>query len=430
MELKQKPNGIYFLDVRLPNKEGQLERKRVSLDTRDRAEALAQKNDWLAGRHPKHPAMGGVIAPKGRTVCGDVSTSRKAPPTGMTLSKWLLHCEDTLWKDAKGRKSVQSNVRILRSVIESDLLLADVSDVTIVLVEKALRERYDYAEGTVKKLMGALSAALGHATKQVDLSTGVKYLTAKPSFPTYTVRNIQERVLSVVEEAAVFECIAARREAEPTRPWWLYGALLTVLLDTGFRLSEALSCGPSSINLKRWRDPATGEIIEGTYIALSRYETKTDKPREVPATSRVLALLPLLNAQAIKGRWFPWKKGGSGAWYLWNNIREDMEKRGFDLSDVKQHTFRHTCGTRLAIGGMDLLGIRDWLGHADISITAARYIHLMTSHLYRGAAILDLASGSNSSSATIEYPLVGTSTMPDYPTSGNNRDTTGTVLVH
>jgi hypothetical protein len=81
VKLKQKPNGIYYLDVRLPDAEsGELKRTRVSLDTRDPADAEAQRRDWLAGRHPKHPAMGGVIAPKGAEPRSDMVTGMIGRP--------------------------------------------------------------------------------------------------------------------------------------------------------------------------------------------------------------------------------------------------------------------------------------------------------------------------------------------------------------
>jgi hypothetical protein len=121
---------------------------------------------------------------------------------------------------------------------------------------------------------------------------------------------------------------------------------------------------------------------------------------------------------AIKGRWFPWQPGSGGPGYLWINLRADMAERGFDVSDVTLHTMRHTCATRLAVGGMDLLGLRDWLGHSDIKITAERYIHLMSSHLYQGAAILNLSAGAPSPTEGIEHEDDAPCAMHDTLASG------------
>lgn len=390
--LKQKPNGIYYLDVKVPADGGGLKRQRVSLDTRTKADAEAQRVDWLAGRHPKHPAMGGVVAPKGQAPVAAASTSAKARQGGMTLERWVSHCRSTRWRDIRGQRSIQSSVKVLSAHLP-DVLIGDVTALHLQQVERSLREDpKGYAPGTIRKLLTVLSAALTYATESFDEATGRAWLASKPPLPKVTVNNKQDRTVSPVEEAAIFECIADRREREPTRPWWLFGALLTILLDEGVRLGEALTLGQRSVKLKRWLD-GDGAMVQGDYIGLERYTTKNGKPRDVPMTQRVKRLVDALNAQAMRGRWFPWKQDSSGPGYLWSNIREDMEARGFDISDVKLHTFRHTCATRLAENGMDLLGLRDWLGHSDIKVTADRYVHLMSSHIYRGAAILDRLNG-------------------------------------
>lgn len=423
MKLKQKPNGIYYLDVRLPDPDnGDLKRTRVSLDTRDAVDAEAQRRDWLAGRHPKHPAVGGVIAKKGAEVRSLTSTSRMSRVGGMSLERWLWHCVDTKWARCKSIANIRSAVNVLAPYLP-EVLLADVTSTHTQQVKVALEASGKFAEGSIKKLMTTLGGALTYATEQENPETGASWLAVRPKMPTVKVDNVQDRVISLAEERAIFECIEARRIKEPTRPWWAFGMLLTVLFDTGFRLGEALSLGQRSIRSKRWRDKRTHEVQEATYLGLERYTTKNGKPREVPATRRVLAAMPALNAQSIAGRWFPWAKGSTGAWYLWTNIRDDLAERGLDLSDVRLHTFRHTCATRLAENGMDLLGLRDWLGHSDIKVTAERYVHLMSSHLFQGAAILDLMTGTVGSHEEIEEPLGEQGTMPDYLSSGRDGDT-------
>ncbi|EQB12674.1 tyrosine-type recombinase/integrase [Novosphingobium lindaniclasticum] len=424
IKIGTKPNGVLYLDVRLPDPEtGELKRSRVGLDTRDMADAKRQRADWLAGRHPKHPAMGGIIAAKGRAPLSDSSTSQMSPKGGLTLAAWIIDCIDTNWRGKKARRTHESNAKVLQQAIMKadlgDLALKDVASVHIRQIEKAIRDSGSYAEGSVNKLMGALSSALTYATENDDPATGKAYLLVKPKFPKIEVRNIRERVLSEAEEAALYECIAKRIEDEPSRPWRHVGWLITVALDTGFRLSELLSLGQRSLRMKRWVDPVTGQKFEAAYIGLERYVTKSDKPREVPCTDRLLRTIPLLNALAVKGRWFPWKPGASGIHYFLLNLRADMEAAGYDISDVSMHTMRHTCATRLAVGGMDLLALRDWLGHSDIKITAQRYIHLMSSHLYRGAAILNLG-GTIPAGGIIEPEESETSTLNNIPSSGND----------
>ncbi|HEY0623192.1 site-specific integrase [Sphingomonas sp.] len=423
-QVKTKPSGIKYLDVEVPDGEGGLRRARISLDTRDPAEAEKQRRAWIAGTHPKHPAQGGVVAPKGRKPQRDTSTIRK---DGTTLYNWLETCLEELWAPhlVKAVATHQSNVRILQRHFGADALVSELTAQRVADFAKELRAK-GYAEGSIKKLLGTLSRALRHASNSLDAAGG-KVLDNRPNFPTISVRNKQDRVVSRVEETAMFDAIDARLEREPNRPWWRFKMLIVLMIDGGFRLGEALSLGPRSIRDKRWLDPVTGAARGGRFLALDRYATKTDRPREVPATARILAALPALNAQAVRGQWFGWGKRTTGPWYLWDNIRDDLAKAGHDFSDVRLHTLRHTCLTRLAEGGMDLLALRDWAGHSDIKITAERYIHLMSSHLYRGAAILD-------SAPVLQEPIDdsngGHSTNENYRDSGGNCATVAQAHLH
>ena len=87
--------------------------------------------------------------------------------------------------------------------------------------------------------METLSAALLLATKMTD-DQGQPLLLAKPTFPTFVIQNIQGRVISDEEAAALFEVIAKRREAEPHRDWRRFDALIRFLLATACRRGEAL----------------------------------------------------------------------------------------------------------------------------------------------------------------------------------------------
>ena len=146
----------------------------------------------------------------------------------------------------------------------------------------------------------------------------------------------------------------------------------------------------------------TGQDQEGTFLMLGRYTTKNDKPRQVPVTERLLRLIPTLNARAKGGRWFPWQPGSNTPLRYLGFIKQDVKRRGYSIDDVTLHTWRHTCATRLAQGGMDLIALRDWLGHGDIKITAGRYIHLMVGHIHRGTSILDTFNGTRSSAPRLE----------------------------
>jgi hypothetical protein len=391
IDLKTKPNGIYYIDVQIPAEGGGYKRQRISLDTRDRKEADAQRRDWLAGVHPKHPAMGGVVAPKGREARDETSVSSKTPQTdGPTVFQWLTDClyDPKVWRDAKAFATHQSNVKILSKLI-GHKPMKELSSLDVHNLEKQLRDEFGYAEASICKLMGTLSKACKVAAQPI---TG--FLSTPPQFPKRaTFDNRQDRVVTMDEEAVMLECIDARIEAEPLRHWRAFKRLVIFLLDTGCRLGEPIQSGPSHIKRKPGRD-REGNVIQGVWFHIRKEITKNGRSRDVPLTARLKAMLPELNANAAGGRWFPWPHGSSGPLYLLTCIRDDMKLRGFDFDDVKLHTLRHTCATRLAEGGLDLIALRDWLGHTDIKITAGRYVHLMNGHIYPGVSILDDYSGT------------------------------------
>lgn len=135
-----------------------------------------------------------------------------------------------------------------------------------------------------------------------------------------------------------------------------------------------------------------------------------------------------LTDRAEDARFFPWAIGTSAPTYFLQNIREDMKVRGYNIDDVVLHTLRHTCATRLAEGGMDLVGLRDWLGHSDINVTAERYIHLMNSHVHRGVAILDAyGSGTIGAANRKRMESSGQFSNGEARLGGSNRDMHGTT---
>jgi integrase len=186
-----------------------------------------------------------------------------------------------------------------------------------------------------------------------------------------------------------------------------------VALDTGFRKSELLGLGTTSV------ETISRGGVEHKMLSLGRYTTKNDKPRMVPCTAAVRALIPTLNAQAIGGKWFPL---GQGAWLMWDRIREDVKEMGGDIDEVGIHTLRHTCLTRLAKGGMELQRLSMWAGHSDVSITARRYSHLDAADLLGGVDLL----GATATSEIISDANPETSGYQNQYVNGGNRAELGT----
>lgn len=304
------------------------------------------------------------------------------------MRELLEKAEDTVWKTSKSQGTVRSNVKILSGIIGDE----PVGAMTYTRLEKLVEElrALGYAPGTIKRKMDAVSKVLRMATRW-EGPDGKPLLASKPTMPRIKVNNLKDRVLSLEEEAAVFLAIEKRRQSEPQRQWRRFGALIRFLLETAARLSEALNTGPDDLSTVPTPDG------EATLVTFPRYRTKNDKPRSVPLTEAASAALTRLKEDLglQKGKWVYFPMNAGTAWYMWSNIRDDLSKIGMDISDVTLHTLRHTCLTRLAQGGMELLRLQKWAGHSDPKITAERYVHLRVDDLMSGLDILQSSNRGN-----------------------------------
>lgn len=369
-ELKQKPSGVYYVDLRSRGM------GRVSLNTRDRAVARERLRELLFQGTPRPAAQ----------------PSRSSEPQ-VTMADLFDRAERTIWSpsEAKSQATIRSNVKILSDLI-GHVPVAEMTYTRLEELVATLRAR-GYAPGTIKRKMDAVSRVLRMATRWTD-AAGRPLLLSKPVMPSIRVSNLKDRVLSLAEEDAVFAAIERRRPAEPARQWRRFAALVRFLLDTGARLGEARATGPSDLD-HRYLDDDTAV----TFVTFGRYRTKNDKPRSVPLTAAVLRDLQAQTEAGdlgtVRGKevYFPMTNGT--AWYMWDNIRADVAAAGFDISDVTLHTLRHTCLSRLANGGMDLLRLQLWAGHSDPKITAGRYVHLSPDALAGGLDILQGSIGGN-----------------------------------
>lgn len=354
MQLKQKKSGIYFVDWTGPDGE----RHRTSLKTRDPRQAKDQFNLF---KIDAHPAQLDPMPKQGPRV------------SGMTFIDAMHRCHRTVWADAKSQATIRSHISVLGKRM-GDILITDVTYEYLQGLVEEMRSDGQKA-GTIKRKIDAIAKVLKEATMWSDPVTGKAVLASRPTIPQVIVRNTSDRIMEYAEEAAMLDAIQARLEAEPNRPWKRFEHLFVLLTDTGCRQGEALQSGDS------WLVTASAAGQQAHLLALPRHATKNGKPRQVPLSQRIVDRLPEISAQAVNGLWFPMLP--SMVWYMFNQIRTDI-----GAADLKVHTLRHTCATRLIRGGLDIFRLQKWLGHSDIKITAERYAHLAPSDLLQGLDIL------------------------------------------
>jgi integrase len=175
------------------------------------------------------------------------------------------------------------------------------------------------------------------------------------------------RVIGDQEEGLIHK-IFRREKPETAKAWWgEMPDLYITLLDTGMRLSEMLELPPGDI------DFATNMI--------TIWRNKAEKPRSIPMTKRVRAIM-----ERRQGRAEVFRINMVQADYAWARMREEMELQ--EDTHFVIHCLRHTCATRLLIAGVDVYRVMKWMGHKNIK-TTLRYIHLAPHDLNGALKLLE-----------------------------------------
>ncbi len=153
----------------------------------------------------------------------------------------------------------------------------------------------------------------------------------------------RQRVLSPEEELRLLEAC----------PSWLKAIVFTAL-QTGMRKGEVLKL--------RWEDV----YLEKREVELRN--TKNGKPRTILLNDPLFAMF-----MAIKDRnghspyVFPNPETKRPYVDIKISFKAACTKAG--ISDFRFHDCRHTCATRLLDAGVNIVTVRDLLGHFDVSVT-------------------------------------------------------------
>jgi integrase len=160
--------------------------------------------------------------------------------------------------------------------------------------------------------------------------------------------NFKDRILAPEEEARLLEASPAY-----LRP------ILTVALNTGMRRGEILKLEWANVDLQRRQILVT--------------ETKSGKDRIIPINSDLLQVLENLKRQkGSRGYVFPNPKTGKPLQDIKHAFEKACTKAG--VKGFRFHDCRHTFGTRLVHQGVDLITVKDLLGHSTVKVTE-RYTH-------------------------------------------------------
>lgn len=338
-------NGQYYVSV--GGREGRF---------RKCTQSLAQARLWEDMECKKRGLVPSFEVLEGQPVVKS-STEKKDPPkklSEMCLGDYVPLALATFY----GNDSKNSQFKNLNNIVNALGPRTRVQDVTIAMIREATIEMADMGNtgATINRKLSALSRMLSLAFEDGVIPTPIKMPRRKES--DHRIRWFDRE-----EEARMVEVAQALGMPD-------IADLIVFGIDTGFRKAEILGF--------KFKDYRAG------MLHLHADETKTDRNRSIPATKRVEAII-----KARKARNKEYLFEGMTEYQLrkqWEAFRSAMGKDHDEQFIV--HSLRHTCASRLAIAGVDVMRIKDWLGHTTIA-TTQRYMHLSPKALKVGASALE-----------------------------------------
>lgn len=290
---------------------------------------------------------------KGRKVAGP-----KGGPA-VLFSKALQATYDRCWKGQKdSEKSLKNGETVSLILGEIQVKAIDGEMIDTVVAEMESRK---YAPSTINRKLAALSKVLRHSHKR-------GWIKALPPIERKREPTGRMRFYTKEEETVIIGWLN-------NSAYESVADLVTFLIDSGLRLSEAL-------NLRNRH--VTGGL---TMVR----DTKTPAgDRTVPQTGRLKVLVARrLLAQPKDSDCLFWDLTKRIADRGWTECREALKQESDP--DWVMHTLRHTFISRLVQNGTHLRTVQVLAGHASLAMTQ-RYAHL-AAHNYMDA-IAGLEAGT------------------------------------
>ena len=165
--------------------------------------------------------------------------------------------------------------------------------------------------------------------------------------------------------------------------------IVTVALHTGMRKGELLGLKWEQVNL------------EQGIITLT--DTKNNERRDVPMNETVKAELKGIE-----------RKGPqifcNGDGQTFGNVRRSFETalKKSGIEDFRFHDLRHTFASNLVMEGIDIMTVKELMGHKDLTMTL-RYSHLAPNYKSKAINILDRVMSLNPPQSEISKKVVSIS---------------------
>lgn len=276
--------------------------------------------------------------------------------------------EDALLRYLKGDSTQKrshdcdiSMARNLRPHFGGKTLREITAKVIVEYVEK--RRAQGVTNSTINRDLALLRVILRKAQGEWE------WLDVVPRFPKLKENPPRLRWLTVEEMQRLIACCPSH-----LRP------VVITAFDTGGRISEVLGLHWSQVDLERQK-------------VVRFLRTKNDRPRSVPMTDRLVAVLSAHKAAQAEERAKaePRADGSVRPWsdrvFTYRGEMLQSVKKAFakaceraGIEDFRIHDMRHTFASHLVQNGVPLLEVKELLGHKTLSVVT-RYAHLAPDNL-------------------------------------------------
>ena len=226
---------------------------------------------------------------------------------------------------------------------------------------KQLKLKAGYKERTVVMILGLARHIINYAINNELIKNYVNPI-ANGRVKMPKVENRKVGFLSKEEAKLLLEILSERKEPMIYR-------LTVLLLFTGARFSEVASLTWNDINMNE-------ELI---YFK----STKNGNDRYIKMTNKVIEVIEELSKKKASEIVIP---SSNGKQILqmpkqWQDIVDELRPNNTNAGKhrITVHNLRHTHASWLAISGMNILEIKEQLGHKKLDMTL-RYSHLIPSH--------------------------------------------------
>ena len=242
--------------------------------------------------------------------------------------------------------------------------------------EKAANGRKDGKGGlspaSLRRLKNIINQTLKEAVKNGLLSTNPCQFVILPKEERY-----QSQFYTASQMQALFDAI----EGDPLSP------LVRIAALYGLRRSELLGLQWDSIDFEAGLLTIKHTVSKVTATVAKDKTKNASSHRSFPLTSEAITIFQTAKqAEEENHRLFgkeyqhnpyvfKWPNGQPfSSDYVSSHFRRLLKKHG--LPHIRFHELRHSCASLLLNNGCTLKDVQEWMGHADIKMTANIYGHL------------------------------------------------------